>query len=184
MKLLKLSLVLGLVTFLGFSNLVLAAGQGGPFYVGAMVGNASYDYGDVNNSTPTQFYFGYRKPDSIFGFEAAYVDLGDADVTSLSGVSLRAHGYNISGVYHSPNSRASLGFMLKAGFYSFDTDLKVAGMTILTSSGSGLSLGGGVDYAMNQYLSFRAELQGFVGVKDFANNSSVFSGNIGVEVHF
>ena len=87
-------------------------------------------------------------------------------------------------VYHNISAIGQLGYLFKLGLYSIDTDLVINGVTVATDSGSGLSMGGGLVYPVNRHLSFRAELQGFVGVKDFADDSSVFSGNVGVDVQF
>lgn len=184
MKFAQRAAILVIIGLFGVSGSVFAAGQTGPFYVGAKVGNASYDYNDVNNSTTTQFYIGYRQPKSPFGVEVAYVDLGKADITSIPGASLNVSGFNISGVYHSPASTGKLGFILAAGLYSFDNDLKAGSTTVATDSGSGLSLGAGIDYAMTQSFYFRADLQMFIGVKDFASDKTVSQGNIGLEYHF
>jgi hypothetical protein len=172
------------MSLLGANSAVFAADRAGAFYVGGEVGNASYDYSDIKNSTTKQYYIGYRRPDSILGFEAAYVDLGKADVTSLPGNSLNISGHDYSVVFHTRKAKSAIGYLFKLGYYSLDNDWKIGSNVFQKTSGSGLSVGGGLDYAMNRYLFFRAELQGFVGVKDFANNGSVFSGNLGLELHF
>lgn len=183
MKITQKAFVLVIIGLLGMSGSALAAGQTGPFYFGAKIGNASYDYDNVDNSTTTQFYIGYRQPKSLFGLEVSYIDLGKAEVTG-STLSLNVSGFNISGVYHSPATSGKMGFFLNAGIYSFDNDIKVGSTTVQTASGSGLSLGAGLDYALTDSFYFRAGLEMYVGVKDTDSDKTVTQGNIGLEYHF
>jgi hypothetical protein len=177
MNLNKLLAAVFAVSVGSFSGSAIADG-----YVGVGIGSASYDYNDISSSTAFLVYGGYIFDDSLFGVEAAYLSLGQADITSIPGASLNITGFNASAVISSAGkSSAPLYFFGKLGIYSFDNELKPTG---LSESSSGLSWGIGMGYKFNKHFSMRGEIQGFNGVKDFANNSSVPLINLGVEYHF
>lgn len=153
-------------------------------YVGLGVGSASYDYDDVDDSTAVMVYGGFRPGDGVFGVELAYLDLGDADVDGLPGVSFNMSGFNVSGVFKLTLDKATpLGVLFKLGFFSFDTDLETP-IGNASESSTGLSYGIGLEYVVDKQISFRGEIQGFTGVEDFADDEDVTLVNVGLGFHF
>lgn len=152
-------------------------------YAGFAVGSASYDYEDIDSASATKAFIGYNVNDKI-SIEATLFDSGEADITSLPGFTLSSDGFNVSVLYHlqSPNHN-ELSFLLGGGFYSFDTTLAAFGSSI-SESGSGLSLAAGINYALTENLAIRADIDMFVGVKDFADDSGMDSFNVGLVVSF
>ena len=150
-------------------------------YVGAGISNSSYSYEDLDNSSGNKIYGGYRMPNGVF-FEAARVDLGDT-VSKLAPLGFQASGIAGYVGYASGSGMGPDGFV-KIGFYSFDTDLLVNGSTVDTQSGSGLAWGFGLLVALNETFTIRMELDGYVGVKDFADNDSVYGGSLSLEARF
>lgn len=177
MKLNKLSTALLAISLGSVSGLANADG-----YVGIGIGTASYDYPDINDSSAFMVYGGYLPANSILGVEVAYIDMGKADITSVPGWSLNVTGFNVSAVVSSAAvSKQPFYFFGKLGYYNFNNDLKPVG---ISDSGGGLSWGLGLGYNFNKQFSMRGEVQGFSGVRDFANDSDVPLINLGLEYHF
>ena len=172
--------LLGAAATLALLSTTAAADSGG--YVGGAAGFASYNYSDVEDSTAFSIYGGYRPRDGGLGLEVGFLDLGDADITSISGMSLNISGFNVSATYGTvPNVASPLTIFGKLGLYSFDTELAGAGMS---ASSSGLSFGVGLEYTITERLALRAELQNFSGVEDFANDEDVSLISAGVSYAF
>jgi len=177
MKLTNLSASLLAISLGGVSGLANADG-----YIGFGIGTASYDYSDINDSSAFLVYGGYLPANSILGVEVAYVDMGKASITSLPGWSLNVSGLNVSAIVSSAAvSSQPLYFFAKLGYYNFSNDLNPTG---LSDSGGGLSWGLGMGYKFSRQFSMRGEVQGFSGVRDFANDSDVPLINLGVTYHF
>ena len=146
------------------------------FFVGAGISNHSYDYYDVQNSNGTKLYGGYYTDKGVF-VEAALVDLGNADV-DRSNYKLEISG-NTAFIGYRRVETSGMGFYGKVGVYSFDTKLNVAAGT---ESGSGLAWGFGLTYPLNRNFSIRGEIEQYVGVKDFAEDTSVTGGCLAIEL--
>jgi hypothetical protein len=161
---------------LGCSGSALAQG-----YLGAGVGLSLYDYEDVDDSTGYKFFGGFRPQGGLVGFEVAYFDAGEADISSLPGLSL-----NIDGFYGAATFNFDSGdwhTFLKAGLYSFDTELKGPGGSI-TEDSTGFHWGLGFAFAMPQSLGVRFEIEGFEGVEDFADDGSLLTLGVGLQYNF
>ena len=141
--------VAGMLLAAGLMGSAGLAQAGG--YLGGGIGSASYDYDDVDNSTAIKLYGGYTAPlapNSFFGVEAAYVDLGEADITSLPGNwSLQMEGFSVAGLFQYVLPDGGLGFFGKIGAYSLET-------TLDTPYGSDSEDSAGLLWAMEQALRF------------------------------
>jgi len=140
---------------------------------GAGFGVSQFDYDDVDDGSAKKFVLGYELAESPAYFEFAKIDSGDADVTSLSGVSLNVSGMQIGAGYRAVmNESTGSAFFVKAGFYDTDTEATGPGGAI-QEGGSGLYLGFGGDWMFVPTFGLRFDMEGLLGVKDFADNNNV-----------
>jgi hypothetical protein len=151
-------------------------------YAGLAAGVSSYDYEDIDPAAATKIFLGYKIGDNA-AIEATLYDSGEADITSLPGLTLSSDGLNITAFYRIHTSADKLTAMVGGGLYSFDTTIEGPGGSI-SESGSGLSLAGGLEYAFTENFALRADIDMFFGVKDFADNKSLDSLNIGIVLSF
>jgi hypothetical protein len=164
MKRLGISIVLLALTLAS----TVAQAQG---YVGLGLGIATYDYDDVDDSTAFKAFAGHRMQDGLLGFEGGYVDLGEADITSLPGLEL-----GLDGFYGAATLNAQSGAWTtyaKLGAYSLDATLSGPGGSISESS-TGLHWGLGIGYQPDlRGFGFRFALDSYEDVEDFSAEESV-----------
>lgn len=165
-------------------GLLVAAGaaQAGG-YLGLGLGSAGYDYDDVDNSTAIKIFGGYLVPESMFGVEAAYVDLGEADIESVPGWTLQMEGFYVAGVLNYTMHDGGLGFFGRLGAYSLETTID-AGFADTSDDSTGLTWALGLSYSLPTGLGFRAELESYEGVEDFADDASVGVISLGIQYNF
>lgn len=141
--------------------------------LGASVGKSQFDYTDVDDGSAKNFYAAYEIDESPLYFEIAMIDSGDADVTSLTDVTLNVSGTQVGLGYRGVlNPETGSGFFFKGGMYNTDTEASGPGGTI-TEGGSGLYLGFGGDLMFMPNFGVRLDLQGLLGVSDFAEDNNV-----------
>jgi len=141
--------------------------------LGASIGKSQFDYTDIDDGSAKNFYIGYELDDSPLFFELVSIDSGDADVTSLQDVTLNVSGTQVGLGYRGIlNPSTGSGFFFKGGMYNTDTEAAGPGGTI-EEGGSGLYLGLGGDWMFVPNFGLRFDLEGLLGVKDFADNNNV-----------
>lgn len=177
--------VAGMLLAAGLMGSAGLAQAGG--YLGGGIGSASYDYDDVDNSTAIKLYGGYTAPlapNSFFGVEAAYVDLGEADITSLPGNwSLQMEGFSVAGLFQYVLPDGGLGFFGKIGAYSLETTLDTPYGSDSEDS-AGLLWGLGLTYSLPSGLGFRGEIESYEGVDDYADDNAVTVLSAAVQYNF
>ena len=158
------------VLFLG-ASMVNVAEAG--VVLGASIGKSQFDYTDVDDGSAKNFYIGYELDGSPMFFEAVKIDSGDADITSLQDVTLNVSGTQIGLGYRGIlNPVTGSGFFFKGGIYNTDTEAAGPGGTV-TEGGSGLYLGLGGDWMFAPKFGLRFDLEGLIGVNDFAEDNNV-----------
>ena len=141
--------------------------------LGASVGKSQFDYTDIDDGSARNFYIGYEVNESPLFFELVSIDSGDADVISLQDVTLNVSGTQVGLGYRGIlNPETGSGFFFKGGMYSTDTEAAGPGGTA-TESGSGLYLGFGGDLMFVPNFGLRFDLEGLLGVSDFADDNNV-----------
>ena len=141
--------------------------------VGAGFGTATYEYEDVDSSSAKKFYLAYEMDESPAYFELALTDTGEADITSFPGVTLNVSGMQLGAGYRLVlNQETGSNFFGKVGFYDTDTEIKGQGGSAKDGN-SGLYLGFGGDWMFGPSFGLRFDIEGLLGVKDFADDKNV-----------
>lgn len=155
---------------LGFAG--VGAAEAGVM-LGANFGISQFDYPDVDDGSATMFYIGYELAESPVYFELAKIDTGEADVTSLSDVTIAVDGMQAGVGYRMVlNPDTGSDFFMKAGLY--DTDTEIVGPGGSAEDGnSGLYIGFGGTLMLAPQFGVRFDMQGLLGVKDFADDNNV-----------
>jgi hypothetical protein len=152
--------------------------------VGAGIGISQFDYDDVDDGSAKKFYAAYELEGSPAYFEVALTDSGDADVTSLSGVTLNVSGLQVGAGYRLIlNPDTGSNFFLKAGLYDTDTEASGPGGTA-EDGNTGFYLGFGGDWMLNPSFGLRFDMEGLLGVEDFAEDNNVTVITVGPLVKF
>ncbi len=157
-------------------------------YIGGGTGKAEFDYSDIDDGDAEKYYIGFQPAGKLYSFEIAVLDSGEADIDNnpFGFESIRVDGYNISAVY---NTAPRFGFkqptnlFFKLGYYLVETEVKTT-TTSLTEDSNGLSFGLGIDYAINDAFSLRADLEGLYKVDDFADDEIVTFITFGAQINF
>ena len=165
------------ISALGFSSPSYAGG-----YIGGGLGLSSFDYDDIDDGNAYKVFAGYKFADSSIALEASYIDMGEADVEGVP-LELLIDGLNASLVFNPTAPNQPVSFLGRIGMYSFDTELKGPGGSI-TDDSTGLSWGLGIDFAASEHFSFRGEIEGFLGVEDFADDEMVTLISVGLQYNF
>lgn len=157
-------------------------------YIGGGTGDAEFDYSDIDDGDAEKYYIGLQPAGKLYGFELASLDSGEADIDDdiFGFESIKVKGYNLSAVYHSaPNFgfKQPANFFLKLGYYAVETEVKATNFSRSEDS-NGLSFGIGLDYAINDAFSLRADLEGLYGVEDFADDEIVTFITFGAQINF
>lgn len=157
-------------------------------YIGGGAGKSEFDYSDIDDGESEKYYIGFQPAGKLYSFEIATLDSGKADIDNnpFGFESIRVDGYNISAVY---NTAPNFGFkqptnlFFKLGYYLVETEVKTT-TTSFTEDSKGLSFGLGLDYAINDAFSLRADLEGLYKVDDFANDEIVTFLTIAAQINF
>jgi len=157
-------------------------------YFGGGTGKAEFDYSDIDDGDSEKYYIGFQPAGKLYSFEIAVLDSGEADIDNnpFGFESIRVDGYNISAVY---NTAPNFGFkqptnlFFKLGYYLVETEVKTT-TTSFTEDSNGLSFGLGLDYAINDAFSLRADLEGLYKVDDFADEEIVTFFTLGAQINF
>jgi hypothetical protein len=140
---------------------------------GANFGISQFDYEDIDDGTATMFYLGYELAESPAYFELALIDTGEADVTSLSDVTIEVSGLQVGVGYRliaNPDTGSDL--FMKAGLYNTDTEAVGPGGSV-EDGNTGLYLGFGGTLMLAPSFGLRFDMQGLLGVEDFADDNNV-----------
>jgi hypothetical protein len=179
----------------GACALVLSFGSVGAaearIMLGANFGISQFDYPDVEDGSASMIYLGYEIEESPVYFELAKIDTGDADITGSNSVTIGVEGIQY-GVGYRVVLNPDLGsdFFLKAGLYNTDTAIKdpdgeICGFPCKVEDGnSGLYIGFGGTLMLAPQFGLRFDMQGLLGVEDFADDNNVTMIMIGPVVKF
>lgn len=152
----------------------------GPYLGGAGV-YASYRSEGVDDATGHKFFAGYRLGETPLMIEAAYLDLGDADVDAVPGADLNFSGYQLSlGYFDRFDRNVDSGFWAKLGYYVGDSELRSGAGVIDTKTSHGVSLGFGADWMFLPFMGLRLELDDLLQVKDFGDDSNAVAVSLGL----
>lgn len=152
----------------------------GPYLGGAGVYN-SYRSDDVDDATGHKFFAGYRFGETPLMIEAAYLDLGDADVDAVPGADLNFSGYQLSlGYFDRFDANSDSGFWAKLGYYVGDSELRSGAGLIDSQTSHGVSLGFGADWMFLPFMGLRLELDDLLQVKDFGDDSNAVAVSLGL----
>lgn len=155
-------------------------------YVGANIGSAGYNYKNVRNSMATKLYAGFVVPKIHLGVEAAYVDLGEADITDYyDEQTLHMKGSYVAGVFSYTDPDGGMGFFARVGGYSLETTVDV-GFADDTEDDSGVVWGLGVSNTWSSGFGVRAEVEGYqdVEVESIGHDKTVTVYSVGVQYSF
>lgn len=148
--------------------------------LGAGFGKSQFDYDDIDDGSARKFYAAYELQDSPAYFELSLSDSGDADITGFNSVTMNVSGTQIGAGYRFIfNHETGSNFFLKAGIYNTDTkvddpDGEICGFACTAEDGnSGLYIGMGGDMMLNPSFGLRFDLEGLLGVEDFADDKNV-----------
>lgn len=166
-NLLAISLV---SSFTVLSNTAFAGADSG-FYIGAGVGDASYDEQDFDeNDTGYKVFGGYNIgfiPLVDFAVEASYVDFGSPSNTVLDVEATGFNAFGLAGLSFGP-----FGIFAKAGMLNWDSDTTFGG-----DSGTDPAYGLGARFAIGSFaVRAEYELYDLDGVDiDMVSVSGVFT---------
>lgn len=163
-----------MLIFIGLLSGTAAHAADNGIYVGAAIGQASVE---LDNALATDDDFdgddlGYKlivgiRPLDWLGFEASYVDFGEADDT-VAGVRLESEGHGITGFAVGFLSLGPVDAFAKAGVVSWDSEIGS-----FDNDGTDLAYGVGVQFRLLS-LGVRAEYEVFdIDDLDDANMISV-----------
>lgn len=192
MEIVRLAKVVSITALLFLSSVANA-----DVYFGIGTGIAALDYekldGSSSNIEDTDVntaYAGFKLNENV-ALQLAYLELDETLLETLVvpgfviPVELAINGYNLSAVYtDTAPASDSMSYFLKAGIYNFDTELKVLGVTTLSESSSGLSIGAGFGVNISKYFMLYFEAQMFDKVEDFQKDGDLKVYNAGIQVNF
>lgn len=149
----RIGLLAAMALTLG-SGLAMAAET--PYYIGGDVGKTSQrvDNNAQKRSTDSYSVFGGYRLNENFAVEAGYTDLGKAN---FGGVSTKNRAYSLDGIARAPLGN-NFGVYGRVGVAHVQRDYS-AGLG--DADKTGLKLGVGVDYALTQNVTLRAEATRF-----------------------
>jgi hypothetical protein len=158
---------------------------------GANFGTSQFDYPDIDDGSATMFYLGYELDESPVYFEIAKIDTGDADISGFSGVTFGVEGIQYGVGYRAVmNEDTGSDFFLKAGMYNTDSTVKdrngeLCGFPCSIEDGnSGFYIGFGGTLMFNPTFGARFDMEGLLGVEDFADDKNVTLIMVGPVVKF
>lgn len=133
------------------SGMAMAQAQT-PWYVGGDVAKSSHRLGNDSEKRSADSYsiFGGYKLNQTFAVEAGYTDLGSI---SYNGIGAKNKVYSLDGIARAPLGN-SFGVYGKVGVAYAERDFNSG---LGDDHKTGLKLGVGVDYALTQNVTLRAE---------------------------
>lgn len=133
------------------SGMAMAQAQT-PWYVGGDVAKSSQRVGGDSQKRSADSYsiFGGYKLNQTFAVEAGYTDLGS---TNFNGIGAKNKVYSLDGIARAPLGN-SFGVYGKVGVAYAERDFNSG---LGDTDKTGLKLGVGVDYALTQNVTLRAE---------------------------
>lgn len=141
-------------------------------YAGGGFGVSTYDYEDVDNGSATKLFLGYEQVESPVYFELALIDSGESDIEG-TGVTINVSGLSFGVGYRGVmNHDTGSAFFLKGGLYKTDTELS-DGFNSVSDGNSGLFIGFGGDLMLNPSFGLRFDMEGLLGVEDYADDKNV-----------
>jgi hypothetical protein len=159
--------------------------------LGANIGKAQFDYPDIDDGSAKTFYLGYELDESPVYFELAKIDSGDADIDGFNSVSLNVSGMQLGVGYRLiMNEETGSDIFGKIGFYDTDTEVsdpdgELCGFPCSAEDGnSGLYIGFGGSLMLSPNFGLRFDMQGLLGVEDFAEDKNVTFIGFGPVVKF
>jgi len=156
----------------------------GLLYLGITIGESEFDYDDIDDGDTSIFYVGFRPEDSRLGYELSFYNSGDSEVTSLTDIELQVETINLMLTLNSSmNNKSPLNLSGKAGIYFADATLSGPFDSVKEKS-NGFLLGVGVEFALNQHFSLRADAYILEDVEDFANDESISIFSLGGQFYF
>lgn len=144
---------------LGSLSLGAQAAEPTGFYAGAGVGQSMVDEFFADDEDVGYQVFGGYQFHPNFGVEAAYTDFGDVDLTGGIG-KLEADTWSLVAVGTLPFTEKFSGYA-KAGFHSWDADVRVPGAGSASDDGTDPTYGLGLQYRFNDRVALRGEYSRF-----------------------
>lgn len=178
--------------WIGLGALVLSgAVQAGPYFGGAGLMSEREGYEDLDRAEGAKAFLGYRFDDVPLMLELSYLDAGDAEIADTGEATLGYSGLQFSAGWFGKLSPTGSGVWVKGGYYSGDSEVTdtsgflggVPGETYEQST-NGLAVGLGGDWKVTRWVGLRFELEGLLGVKDFANDENLTSYSLGLVFEF
>lgn len=157
----KTNLLAGTVLAAALGALSFGASAAEPvgFYAGAGVGQSMVDeYFADDEDTGYQVFGGYQF-NPYFGLEAAYTDFGDIDAAGGIG-RLEADTFSLAAVGTLPFTDRFSGYA-KAGFHSWDAELRGTGLGRVDDDGTDPTYGLGLQYRFTDNVALRGEYSRF-----------------------
>jgi hypothetical protein len=172
-------------------GLFSAGGAEARVAVGGGIGVAQFDYPDVDDGSARILHIAIEGDENPFYFEFALINSGDADISGFTSLNMNVSGNQIGGGYRIvTNSATGSGFYLKGGIYNTDTEVsdpdgEICGVPCSIKDGNnGLYIGIGGELMLNPSFGFRFDLQGLLGVEDFAEDKTVTFMTVGPVLKF
>ena len=166
-------------------------------YVGFSIGQATIDDAcdDINipgvscDDSDTSFkIYGGSKVNKNFGFEIAYVDMGQAELTDgVTTIKYEATGFNFSALGIIPVSN-NVDIFGKAGLMLWDAEASISAPFNVSEddNGTDITFGVGINFNASEKFAIRAEFEKFnnVGDEDTTGESSVTVLTVGAIMYF
>jgi hypothetical protein len=154
------------------------------FYIGLAIGSSFFDYDDIDDGDALLLSAGRRSRDERLGYELAYINTGNAEVTSLSEIELRVEALIFSLTFNSSkNLYSRWNAYATAGIYLADTALS-GPVDEVDEDSNGFTFGVGFEYAVNRNFQLRLDARELIHVEDFANDESISLLSFGGKISF
>lgn len=175
--------------WLGLGAMLLSgAAQAGVYFGGAGVLSERENYSDLERASGAKGFIGWRGDASLpLMLELSYMDAGDAEIQDTNGMTLGYTGLQASVGWFGALSATGSGLWVKGGYYSGDSKLEDPNNFLGFGAGAsaeestnGFALGLGGDWKFTPWVGLRFELEGLLGVKDFANDENLTAYSLGL----
>lgn len=157
--------------------------------VGAAASFTDFDWtsGDTNlikDSAVGGKLYGQYQFNDWFGVEGAYHNSGEfeevsTDPDTVGTLNLSFSGFSVAGLVYLPVPSDEIKFYAKAGWYDFDDELSLNGVTTSNSAEDGLMAGAGAMISVSDHFGIRADLDWFD-----AEVGDLWAVNLGLEYFF
>jgi len=166
------------------------AGADSGFYLGGSIGTGNLN-ADIPDSGTTYEFDGNASAWKVFGgynfglvplvdlaIEGSYVDFGDpSETVNLLPVEIALKGMNIYGL--AGLNFGPLGVFAKAGFISWDGDLAVAGINLVSDDGTDAAYGIGARFQIGSF-----QLRGEAEMYDISDFNDIYMLSVGFSYTF